>query len=164
MIRRLLKKYLPTKEQLQKHQYLRIFGRLIQGSNLWHLNSRSVSRAFACGLFAGFMPMPFQMVLGAALAIIFRANLAISIALVWFSNPLTMPPIFYFAYKVGKWILDSPIHNVSFELSLSWFQTQFLHIWKPLLVGSLACGIVSAILGYFIVRVSFWLYHFRNKL
>jgi len=144
-MKRYLKKYLATRAQLQKHKYLRLFGRFVHSPNLWHLHSGCVARAAACGLFVGFMPIPFQTLLVIALAIIFRANVGISIVLIWFSNPLTFAPIFYFAYKVGTRILDTPMQNFNFELSWAWLHGQFLHIWKPLLMGSLVCGIVAAL-------------------
>ena len=153
-----LKKHLPTREQLQTHKYLRIFGKFIDSPNLWHIHSGSVSRAFACGLFSGFMPIPFQTLLVAILAIIFRANLAIAVILIWFSNPLTGAPIFYFAYKIGTRILNTPVYGLKFELSWAWFHTQFLHIWKPLLIGSIACGLITALIGYLTVRIIYWFY------
>ena len=58
------------------------------------------------------------MVLAAGLAILVRVNLPISVALVWVTNPLTMPPMFYFAYYVGVHLLGMP--PVDFELSFSW--------------------------------------------
>jgi len=55
----------------------------------------------AVGLFCAFVPLPIQMLLAAAAAIIFRVNLPISVGLVWITNPVTIPPMFYFCYKVG---------------------------------------------------------------
>lgn len=102
------------------------------------------------------MPIPFQMILSAALAIVVRANIAISLALVWFSNPITIPPIFYFAYKVGTWILATPPQKTTFTFSWHWFHSQFLHIWKSLIIGSLVCGITSAAIGYMLVKLIYW--------
>jgi uncharacterized protein (DUF2062 family) len=148
-----LKKKLPTEHDIRQHKYLRVFGKIIHSPNYWHMHTECVARAFACGLFSGFMPIPFQMVLAAALAIVSRANLFIAVILVWFSNPLTIPPIFYFCYRVGRWVLHAPKHPFKIELSLQWLQTTFLIIWKPLLVGSVVCGIIAALLGYFGVKI-----------
>ena len=41
------------------------------------------------------LPIPGQMFIAVALAIIFTANLPISFALIFVTNPLTMPAVFY---------------------------------------------------------------------
>ena len=38
-------------------------------------------------------------------AVVFRANLPLSVAGVWISNPITMPPMMYFAYLFGNKLL-----------------------------------------------------------
>ena len=95
MAKKTIQRFLPDPNKIRHHKSLKIFGRLLQDANLWHLNRRSARGAFAVGLFFAFIPVPFQMVLAAAGAILFRVNLPISVALVWLTNPLTMPPIFY---------------------------------------------------------------------
>ena len=101
MPRKLLKKIFPNLDSIRSSQSLEIFGHAGREPNLWHLNRRSVSRAVAVGLFCAFVPIPGQMILAAAFAIILRANIPISVILVWISNPLTMPALFYTAYKFG---------------------------------------------------------------
>ena len=108
MPKKFIKRHAPDKEAIRDHKYMRIFGKLLYDPNLWHLNRRSVSGAFAVGLFWAFIPIPFQMVTAAATAIPARVNLPISVALVWITNPITMPPMFYSTYRVGTWILDEP--------------------------------------------------------
>lgn len=63
---------------------------------------------FAVGVFTSFLPLPGQMVIAALLALWLRCNLPLSIILVWISNPITMPAIFYSTYKLGAWILGTP--------------------------------------------------------
>ncbi len=155
MPKRLIKRFLPDHRKIRDHQQLRRFGARLHDPNLWHLSRRSAPGAFAIGLFVAFIPVPFQMVIAAALAIIARVNLPISVVLVWITNPLTMPAIFYFAYKVGAKLLGERIHPIAFEPSLSWLLTEAQMIWEPLLLGSLVCGTVSAIIGYFTIR-SLW--------
>jgi uncharacterized protein len=157
MLKRLFKRWMPENGALREHRHLRIFGNLLVDPNLWHLNRRSASGSFAVGLFCAMLPIPMQMVVAAALAIVFRVNLPISVALVWITNPLTMPPIFYFNYRVGAWLLDQPLIG-RFELSVEWITQELATIWQPLLVGSVAVGIAAAIAGYCLIRL-LWRLH-----
>ncbi len=158
MPKRIFKRFTPDRETIKNHKHLRMFGTLLHDPNIWHMNRRSVSGAFAVGLFWAFVPMPFQMVGAAATAIATRVNLPISVALVWITNPITIPPIFYFTYLVGTWILDMPPQQHQFELSVEWMTTSLGDIWQPLLLGSFLCGVIAAILGYLIIR-GFWRWH-----
>lgn len=153
MPKQFLKKYMPTPEVIRQHKSLQIFGTLLHDANLWHMNRRSVSSAFAVGLFCMMMPIPFQTVLAAAIALVVRSNLPISVVLVFISNPVTMPPMFYFAYKVGAWILQTPPHQFSFELSWEWLGSELLNIWEPFLLGCFVVGAVCSLLGYISMRL-----------
>lgn len=153
MPRRFFKRILPDHARVREHKALQFFGTLLHDPNLWHLNRRSAAGAFAIGLFMAFVPIPFQMAAAAALAILFRVNLPIAVALVWITNPLTMPPIFYSLYKLGAWVLDTPPMLFHFELSWDWLVTDMRHIWKPFLLGCLIMSTTSAIAGYVAIRV-----------
>jgi len=153
MPKRLIKKYIPSQQAIKDNKYLSIFGRHILAPNLWHLNKRSVSGAFTIGLFCAFIPVPFQMLLAAGGALISKVNLPVSTALVWITNPLTMPPIFYFAYSVGTWVLDTPVSDIEFSLSIEWLRNELAVIWQPFLLGCLICGVVAAFIGNVLVRV-----------
>jgi uncharacterized protein (DUF2062 family) len=127
--------------------------------NLWHINRRSSAGAFAVGLFMAFIPVPFQMFLAAGAAILLRVNLPLSVVLVWVTNPVTIPPIFLFAYLVGTWVLGTPADANSFDFTLAWFQNGGLEeIWTPLLTGCLICGVVCSVVGYCVIR-GLWRLH-----
>lgn len=158
MPRKIIRRYMPDTHVIRNHKHLRVFGTLLHDANLWHLNRHSVSTAFAIGLFMACMPIPFQMLPTALLAIWLRANLPISIALVWVSNPVTMPPLFYFCYKLGTWILQTPPKPFAFEFTLAWFRDQVAHDWQPFLVGCVIVGLCLGTLGYFSMRL-FWRWH-----
>lgn len=153
MPRRLIKRYLPDPKKVRDHRHLRFLGPLLQDPNILHLNRRSVSGAFAVGLFFAFWPVPFQMVLAAIGAIVTRVNLPISVALVWITNPLTMPPIFYCAYLVGTWIMGTPASGVPFEFTAEGIAHVMAHNWQPFLLGCLVCGTLSAVTGYVTIRL-----------
>ncbi|NOZ52323.1 MAG: DUF2062 domain-containing protein [Gammaproteobacteria bacterium] len=158
MPRRYIKRYLPNHDKIRNYQHLRFLGPLLHDPNLLHLNRRSVSGAFAVGLFMAWVPIPFQMVLAAITAIFIRVNLPISVALVWISNPLTMPPLYYFAYKIGTWVLDENPQPIHFELSTTWLTQSLSAIWQPFLLGCLIAGIVSALFGVLTIR-GLWRIH-----
>jgi uncharacterized protein (DUF2062 family) len=158
MPRNLIKRFLPDPEAVRDHKHLQFLGTLLHDPNIMHLNRRSVSGAFAVGLFFAFVPVPFQMILAAIGAIVARVNLPISVVLVWVTNPLTMPPMFYFAYKVGTWILNTPVREIHFQLSGEWLMQELGAVWEPFLLGCFVCAAASAVLGFAFVR-GFWRLH-----
>jgi uncharacterized protein (DUF2062 family) len=159
MPRKLLKRWLPDHRTFREHKHLKRFGSRLQDPNLWHINRKSVPGAVSAGLFAAFIPTPFQMVIAAALAILFRVNLPIAAALVWITNPITMPPVFFFCYRIGAWLLDRPVHRIDFsDPSITWLLTEMKAIWAPFLLGCMITAVGAAILGNLFVR-AFWRIH-----
>lgn len=128
MPRHFIKKFLPSHEVIKRQKALKIFGNLLYNPNLWCLNRRSASGAFAVGLFMAFVPLPSQMLMAAGLAIMFGVNLPLSVALVWVSNPVTMPVLFYGAYRLGAWVLHSPDAGFHFELTWDFLLNQMSQI------------------------------------
>ena len=163
MPKKFIKRWMPDHEKIRNHPRLnKIFGKLLHDPNLLHLNRRSVSGAFFVGLFMAFVPLPSQMIFAAAVAILLRVNLPISVGLVWLTNPITMPPVFYFCYKVGSWILQTPVRQHSFELTWAWLGTELGAIWAPFLLGCFICGLVSAIAGFALIRL-IWRCHVARQ-
>ena len=158
MPKKLIKKYMPSPESIKENKNLRFLGEKLHDPNLWHLNRRSVAAAFAVGLFAAWIPTPGQMMIAAGFALYFRANLPISVALVWITNPLTMPPMFYFAYRLGLWFLNQPSPAADFEFSVESVTSGLSEIGGPFLMGCLILGIISSVIGYFGIRL-FWRWH-----
>ena len=154
MPKKFFKKLLPDPDKFRRHPHLnKVFGSLLHDPNLLHLNRRSVSGAFFIGLFVAFMPIPLQMVVAAALAIYFRTNLPLSVALVWISNPFTIPPLSWFCYKVGAILLDTRLHQIQFEFTFDWVTNELLIIWQPFLLGCFLVGTVSSLVGGFGVNL-----------
>jgi uncharacterized protein (DUF2062 family) len=159
MPKKFLKRLMPDHRTIREHRHLRFLGTLLHDPNLWHLNRRSASGAVAVGLFIAWVPIPFQMLVAAIGAILFRVNLPLSSALVWITNPLTMPPMFYFAYLVGGWVLGGvSVDHIAFELSLQWLTTELVLIWQPFLLGCFIMGTLSAAAGYLTIR-GLWRLH-----
>lgn len=151
MARKLIKKYLPAHEKIRQYKCLNLFGSVLHDSRLWHLNRRSARVATAVGLFWAWMPVPFQMVFATATAIPLRVNLPLSIILVWITNPLTMPFIYYFCYLLGTAVLQTPAEPFTFEASFEWLWHHFSSIGKPLITGCLLVSVITSISGYFMI-------------
>ena len=164
MPRKLLKRLMPDHKSMREHPHLQKFGKRLTEAKLWHLNRRSVAGGLALGLFVGFIPTLGQMVIAAALAIFLRVNLPVAVMGVWLTNPLTFAPIYFFAYKVGSWILQLPIEQHEFTLTWQWFGHEFLTMWQPFLLGCLVCGLISASLGVIFIRLIWRIMVIRNWL
>ncbi|MCG9739200.1 DUF2062 domain-containing protein [Shewanella insulae] len=162
MPKKFIQRYMPKPETLQNHKHLQMFGKLLHKPNLWALNRRSAPLAFAVGLFVAWIPMPFQMVLAAALAILFNCNLPVAVALVWVTNPVTMPFMFYAAYLFGAKLLGHPPQNFVFEASWQWIEASLFTIGPPFLLGCLVFGLIFSAMGYFVVH-NLWKYSILFK-
>jgi uncharacterized protein (DUF2062 family) len=152
MPKRIIKRFMPDHEKIRQQKCLACLGKALHDRSLWHLNRHSIAGAFFVGLVAAFIPVPFQMLIAATMAVMLHVNIPLSVALVWLTNPLTMPPIFYFAYRVGVWALQQPPQEFHFELSTHWLLHHLSHSWQPFLLGCLICGLLSGTLGYLFIR------------
>jgi len=151
-MKKTFKRFSPDPQELKDHKYLGWLSEHLHDASLWNFNRRSISKAFAIGLFCAFIPIPFQMLLAAPAAVIFSANLPLSVALVWITNPFTMPLIYYGCYKIGAWILDVEAQQ-DFIMTKEYFMEVFSVIWQPFLLGCLVVSIVSAFLGYWSIQL-----------
>ncbi len=161
-MKKLLKRYSPDPHEVKNHKHLGWLSKHLHDPSLWNFNRKSISKAFAVGLFFAFIPVPFQMLLAAPGAVIFSANLPLSIALVWITNPFTMAPIYYGCYKLGAWLLGIQIETDAI-MSLEYVWQVFETIWQPFLLGCLIVSIVSALLGYFGVQLIYRYRVFRRS-
>lgn len=163
MPRKFLRKWTPKPAALKEHKHLRFLGTALHAEYLWQLNRSTVARACAIGVFCMWIPVPFQTVLAAMGAILFRANLPVSVVLVFITNPFTMPPMFYFTYKIGALLLGIPPQGFNFELSLSWLTNGMLKIWKPFLLGTSLTAVITSLLAYY-GALLLWNLHLINRI
>lgn len=153
MPKKTLKLITPSPERLRQIRSLQLLGNWVYATNLWHINRYSSAMAFFVGLFVAFMPVPGQMVLAAALAVLFRCNLPLSVGLVWVTNPVTMPAIFYLAYRLGALVVNVPVEPIAFELSFHWLANSLSGVWRPFLAGCFLCGLFFGSVGYFVISL-----------
>ena len=162
MPKKLIKRLFPKMNEVQAHPQLKYLNALIHKENLWHINRNSIANAFAIGLFCAFIPIPFQMIPAALIAIWVGANIPVSVLLVWISNPFTIAPIFYLCYKLGQLILQTPMSEFNDSVGISRI-LEIGYLWQPFLLGCFIMSCTSSIIGYIIVKV-LWRLHILSYL
>lgn len=168
MPRRFFEKFLPHPDTVRGNRWLAPFAGWLQHPNLWHLNRRSVSRAFGIGLFAGLVPGPLQMLTAVLLAVPLRANLLVALATTFYTNPFTIVPLYVVAYEYGKFLLGhagGTLRIVPFEMDWSSFvqSARAMIDWcvsmgKPLAVGLVALALTLGVAGAVAARVAWRIY------
>ncbi|MGI9317354.1 MAG: DUF2062 domain-containing protein [bacterium] len=139
---------MPSPGRIRSLRLQRYFGDRIHDRHLWVINRQSVSRATAIGLFCAYLPLPLQMLPAALLAIFFRANLPISIVLVWISNPLTWILMFTPPYLLGLAITGETGISLN-TITVDMMMQQF----TALMIGSLIFASSLSIAGYILANV-----------
>lgn len=157
----MIKLRLPTQQEIENNRYLKWLSPLLRRSYLWVWKRSLVARSAAIGMFAAWMPIPFQLWLSVFLAIYLRANLPVAMALIWLSNPITFAPMIYCCYWVGIKILKQPPITLHFSFTWDWFVTEAAHVWQPLFLGATICGLISALIAYLLV-IGCWKFFSRK--
>src|SRR5438552_10491739 len=113
MPRKFFQKYLPSHAAILNNRHIARFGTLFLHPNLWHVNRRSVAGGVAAGMFAGLVPgsNPVQFAVAALLAVAFRVNLPVAVAVTLYTNPFTIVPL-YVRSEEHTSELQSPDHLV----------------------------------------------------
>ena len=149
-----LTRHIPTRESIHQYRVLRPFAPHLTQPALWRMTRRSVPRAVALGLFVGVIIPFMHTAIAAVLAIPLRANVAIAAAFTLIINPLTIPPIYYAAYRIGSWELHNdarlmnPATAQQFSSELSRLLFWIHHASGPIAVGVLSIAAGAALLGY----------------
>jgi uncharacterized protein (DUF2062 family) len=159
-----LTRHIPTRETIHQYRLLRPFASQLSHSSLWRMTRRSVPRGVAIGLFVAVLIPLMHTVIAALLAIPARANVAVAALFTLVVNPLTIPPLYYAAYRIGAWELHhdaalvSPADAERFSSELSRLLFWVHHASGPIAVGVLTIAVAAAFLGYSISALTwrFW--------
>jgi uncharacterized protein (DUF2062 family) len=149
-----LTRHIPTRESIHEYRVLRPFAPHLTQPALWRMTRRSVPRGVALGLFVGVIIPFMHTAVAALLAIPLRANVAIAAAFTLLINPLTIPPMYYAAYRIGSWELHydarlmNPTTAQQFSSELSRLLFWIHHASGPIAVGVLSIAMGAALLGY----------------
>lgn len=151
MPRRFFRKFAFKRHHMSEQWFMSPFRHLLHDHRLWGIRRRWVVPAFSLGLFVAFLPFPGHMLIGALGALALRVNIPVAAVSTWASNPLTIGPMYYFAYLLGVNILNTPPQPFEMELSLDWVTHTFVNIWQPMLLGSVLLGSIAALVGYVVL-------------
>lgn len=165
-----LKKLLPTRESLHDNRWLRWLGPALHHPRLWHMSRKGIAMGLALGVFFGLLIPVAQIPFSATMAVILRANLPMAVASTLVTNPVTFGPVYYGAYKLGKFVLREGALSAE-EVAEVLAQTQpeeankglgfwervktwWVHlgrVGKPLLVGLGIVATATGLAAYFLV-------------
>jgi uncharacterized protein (DUF2062 family) len=162
-----LLRHIPTRETIDSYRLLRPFAKHLRQPNLWHLNHRSVPRGIALGLAVGVIIPFMHTIVAAILAIPLRANVALAAAFTLVVNPLTIPPMYWAAYRIGRWELrhdalvdPEAAKQATSELGRLLFWVH--HASGPIALGILTMAASAAAIGY-VVSALGWRLWIRSK-
>lgn len=163
MIRRRLRKRLPTPESIREHRWLRWCAPVLSHPRLWHLHRRGVALGVAIGLVTGLIPGPVQMLLAAIIAIPLRANIPVAVFTTLYTNPLTFVPLYILAYNIGRLVTgDAAALVVPPDIGWNWagltllfpnLLTWVASMGDTLLIGLAIQCTVFAITGYALTMI-----------
>jgi uncharacterized protein (DUF2062 family) len=153
-IRRLKKwmRPLPRRSNVHRYPVLKWFsGMARRRAFLWSFRSREMVTALFLGLIVAFMPLVgIQMLIVFFIALWFRANLPVIVAVQWVSNPFTMGPIYYADYQIGLAMMElfsiAPEPNPLLQPDYDWAHFELrdlgalLDTFPPMMLGGLALG------------------------
>jgi uncharacterized protein (DUF2062 family) len=163
MSRKRIRQYLPSPESIADNRFIAKLGPRVRDPRLWHWNRRTVARGVAVGMFAGLIPgsNPVQFGAAAAGAIACRVNLPVAVFVTLYSNPFTIVPLYYVAFRIGQFAtMDASATMPALDIGLSgrpWTEWAgllwqwVLSLGKPLAVGLPLLATGLAIAGYFVV-------------
>lgn len=170
MPRKFFRKYLPTSQSITGNRWTAWSTPWLGHHNLWHLHRRSVAGGVAVGMFAGLIPGPLQILTAIILSIVFRTNLPVAALTTFYTNPLTIVPLYYVAYRLGALVTLTDIkHHEPATFSMAdkswtdWIPATIdwmISLGKPLAVGLPLLAITLAALGYVLVDQA-WRIHVR---
>ena len=163
-MRKWFKQISPEREALLAHRWLRPVAHRLTQPAIWHFSRRNVARGVALGLFVGFVLPIGQIVVAALLASSARGNLLVAALATLVTNPVTIPPIYYAAFRTGSVLLGSAGNHLASHDAGNSLPASLLDFVMgaslPTIIGLLLFATISAAAGFGAVhlawRLSLW--------
>ena len=149
---RKLRRKLPQKHEIENKPSLGFLKSFWKRSELWAMNRNSLPMGISIGIFCAFLPMPFEMIVAALLAIALGGNIIFAVSLVWISNPFTWVPLYTPCYWVGTKILNIQPLALSSMSSLRINAELGFH-YAALWLGCVIMGLLLALLNFFVLKL-----------
>jgi uncharacterized protein len=160
-MKKILRRWLPSHQTVHDNAFMRRFGHWFVDPRFWHLNRGAVAGGMAVGLFCGLVPGPLQILSASILALVLRINLPVAIFATFFTNPLTIGPLYWLAFQIGVFLTGAsgraappPMPSWSEHGFINWLSLLpdwFLSMGTPLLIGLPVLGLLLAGAGYLLV-------------
>lgn len=163
MPKKFIKRWTPHPEKIKEYKHLKCLGKIAETKYLWQMHRANVSRACLVGVFVMWIPLPLQTMIVILGAILFKANIPVSVALTFITNPITMPPMIYLNYKIGSLLLGLQPQKINFSIETDILIQQFFDIWKPLLLGTFLVATITSVLSYYLVDF-LWKLHLIQRI
>lgn len=144
--------------ELRASPWLQRFGGAVRARRLWHLSRQGVARGAAIGVCCGLLFPVAQIPLAVAASVALRAHVPVAAASTLVTNPITFPPIYYGAYRLGVRLTGAPAQSVTRQhleprertprawLRLWWERVSGLG--RPLVVGLAVLAVAGAALAW----------------
>jgi len=151
---------------VERYAILKPWHGRLKHRSLWVFDRHSVARGVAIGFFFGILTPVAQMLFALIAALVLRANPVVAAGSTLITNPLTLPVVYYGAYRIGSFVTGrNPGGEQSIEVSedaaahaldvAGWYPTLLdwaSTIGPPLAVGVVTLALAAALTGYLVVH------------
>ncbi len=113
------KKVLLNITRLRRGQLLRPLRHRLRDKRLWSFEHHSLAKGAAIGVFFAILFPVAHVLFAVVAAIAMRANVVVAALTTFISNPLTMPFLYYTAYRLGAFLTQSPSEDAPVQVLAS---------------------------------------------
>lgn len=160
----------PTREQLAASRWLRWLGPLLLDPRLWRWSRRGVARGVSIGVFFGLLVPVAQIPLAVVTAVALRACIPAAATSTLITNPLTFPPVYFAAYRLGLWVTGETAGAVP-ERRTAQDRDDELSLWqkitgigRPLFVGLAITATIAGLASYVTISLAWdWIDRYRRR-
>lgn len=155
-----MRRVMARAQALSTHPWLQRFGGSTRQRRLWRLSRQGAARGAAIGVCCGLLFPVAQIPVAVAAGVILRAHIPLCAVSTLVTNPVTFPPIYYGAYRLGVRLTGAPPTEVTQQqlepaernpqgwLQLWWERLSSLG--RPLIVGLGVLATVGGTLAYLV--------------